>query len=104
MLVELVPTRIRPTAMSLPYHGGHGWFGGFLPTVACAVVAAMVHIYHGLWYLVIIAAFTVVVGMPFLPETNKRKIEDGSSRAALFLFHGLLSRSGNAPFPARRPS
>lgn len=75
MLVELFPTRIRYTSMSLPYHVGNGWFGGFLPTVAFAVVAATGNIYNGLWYPVIIAAFTFVVGMLFLPETNKRKIE-----------------------------
>jgi len=76
MLVELFPTRIRYTSMSLPYHIGNGWFGGFLPTTAFAIVAATGNIYNGLWYPVIIAGFTLVVGLLFLPETNKRQIED----------------------------
>ncbi len=76
MLVELFPSRIRYTSMSLPYHIGNGWFGGFLPTTAFAMVAATGDIYYGLWYPVVIAAATVVIGMLFLPETFRRKIED----------------------------
>ena len=76
MLVELFPSRIRYTSMSLPYHIGNGWFGGFLPTTAFAMVAATGNIYYGLWYPVVIAALTVVVGLLFLPETFRRKIED----------------------------
>lgn len=74
MLVELFPTRIRYTSLSLPYHIGNGWFGGFLPTVAFAIVAASGNIYSGLWYPVIIAAITFVVGMIFVPETKDRNI------------------------------
>ncbi|MBX3493411.1 MAG: MFS transporter [Parvibaculum sp.] len=74
MLVELFPTRIRYTSLSLPYHIGNGWFGGFLPTVAFAIVAASGNIYSGLWYPVVIAAITFVVGMIFVPETKDRSI------------------------------
>ncbi len=69
-LVELFPTRIRYTSMSLPYHIGNGWFGGFLPVTAFAIVAATGNIYDGLWYPVIIAAVTVVIGGLFLRETK----------------------------------
>lgn len=73
-LVELFPARIRYTSMSLPYHIGNGWFGGLLPTTAFMVVAATGDIYAGIWYPVIIAAVTLVVGFFFLPETYKRNI------------------------------
>ncbi|MFM5907688.1 MAG: MFS transporter [Novosphingobium sp.] len=76
MLVELFPSRIRYTSMSLPYHIANGWFGGFLPTTAFAMVAARGDIYYGLWYPVTIAAITVVIGLLFLPETYKRNIDD----------------------------
>ncbi|MBO9576536.1 MAG: MHS family MFS transporter [Sphingobium sp.] len=76
MLVELFPSRIRYTSMSLPYHIGNGWFGGFLPTTAFAMVAATGNIYYGLWYPVVVAALTAVIGLLFLPETFKRHIED----------------------------
>ena len=76
LLVELFPTRIRYTAMSLPYHIGNGWFGGFLPTTAFAMVAATGNIYFGLWYPVAICAATVVIGLVFLPETFRRNIDD----------------------------
>jgi Sugar (and other) transporter len=75
MLVELFPSRIRYTSMSLPYHIGNGWFGGFLPTTAFAIVAATGNIYSGLWYPIIIAAATLVIGVLFLPETYKRTID-----------------------------
>ncbi|MFZ5725720.1 MAG: MFS transporter [Pseudomonadota bacterium] len=74
LLVELFPSRIRYTAMSLPYHIGNGWFGGFLPTTAFAMVAATGNIYYGLWYPVIVALITLVVGLLFLPETFRRSI------------------------------
>ncbi|MHA4836072.1 MFS transporter [Sphingopyxis sp. MSC1_008] len=74
LLVELFPSRIRYTAMSLPYHIGNGWFGGFLPTTAFAMVAATGNIYYGLWYPVIIAVITLVVGLLFLPETFRRSL------------------------------
>jgi MFS family permease len=70
MLVEMFPTRIRYTSMSLPYHIGNGWFGGFLPTTAFAIVAATGDIYSGLRYPIIIAAITVVVGLIFVRETK----------------------------------
>jgi len=73
-LVELFPARIRYTSMSLPYHIGNGWFGGFLPTVAFAMVAATGDIYYGLWYPIIIALMTAVLGILFLPETKDRDI------------------------------
>ena len=76
MLVELFPSRIRYTSMSLPYHIGNGWFGGFLPTTAFAMVAATGNIYYGLWYPVVVAAATVVIGLLFLPETFRRNIND----------------------------
>ena len=75
MLVELFPSRIRYTSMSLPYHIGNGWFGGFLPTTAFAMVAATGDIYYGLWYPVVVAAATVVIGLLFLPETFRRNID-----------------------------
>lgn len=73
-LVELFPARIRYTSMSLPYHIGNGWFGGFLPTTAFAIVAATGDIFAGLWYPVIIAGATFVIGMLFLPETKGRPV------------------------------
>jgi len=75
LLVELFPTNIRYTSMSLPYHIGNGWFGGFLPTTAFAMVAATGDIYYGLWYPVVLAIITLVLGLLFLPETFKRDIE-----------------------------
>jgi MFS family permease len=75
MLVELFPARIRYTSMSLPYHIGNGWFGGFLPTIAFAIVAATGNIYSGLWYPVIVALATVIIGALLLPETRDRRIE-----------------------------
>jgi len=74
MLVELFPTRIRYSGMSLPYHIGNGWFGGFLPPTIFAIVAATGNIYSGLWYPIVIAAMTFVVGLLFMPETKDRDI------------------------------
>ncbi len=76
LLVELFPSRIRYTSMSLPYHIGNGWFGGFLPTTAFAMVAATGDIYYGLWYPVVLAVVTLVLGLLFLPETFRRNIQD----------------------------
>ena len=76
MLVELFPTRIRYTSMSLPYHIGNGWFGGFLPTTAFAMVAATGDIYYGLWYPIVIALMTFVIGTLFIKETKDRSITD----------------------------
>ena len=70
MLVEMFPTRIRYTSMSLPYHIGNGWFGGLLPTTAFAIVAATGNMYNGLWYPIIIAGATVVIGGLFIKETK----------------------------------
>jgi MFS family permease len=75
LLVELFPARIRYSAMSLPYHIGNGWFGGFLPTTAFAMVAATGDIYYGLWYPIVVAAITLLVGLVALPETFKRSID-----------------------------
>ena len=70
MLVEMFPTRIRYTSMSLPYHIGNGWFGGLLPTTAFAIVAQTGNMYNGLWYPIIVAGMTFVVGMLFIKETK----------------------------------
>jgi MFS family permease len=70
MLVEMFPTRIRYTSMSVPYHFGNGWFGGMLPTTAFAIVASTGNMYNGLWYPIIIAAMTFVVGTIFIRETK----------------------------------
>ncbi len=69
-LVELFPTRIRYTSMSLPYHIGNGWFGGLLPTIAFAIVASTGNMYNGLWYPIVIAAMTFVIGTLFVRETK----------------------------------
>ena len=74
LLVELFPTRIRYTGMSLPYHLGNGWFGGFLPPTAFAIVASTGDIFAGLWYPIVIALITFVIGLLFLPETKDRDI------------------------------
>jgi MFS family permease len=73
-LVELFPTRIRYTSMSLPYHIGNGWFGGLLPATSLAMVAQTGDIYFGLWYPIVIALATVVIGAIFIPETKDRDI------------------------------
>jgi nitrate/nitrite transporter NarK len=75
MLVELFPARIRYTSLSVPYHIGAGWIGGFLPTTAFAIVAATGDIYAGLWYPVIAAGVSLIVGLIALPETYKRTIQ-----------------------------
>ncbi|MFG1301540.1 MFS transporter [Xanthobacter sp. V3C-3] len=74
-LVELFPARIRYTSMSLPYHIGNGWFGGLLPATAFAMVAATGDIYYGLWYPIVIALMTFVIGLLFVPETKDRNID-----------------------------
>ena len=75
-LVELFPTRIRYSGLSLPYHIGNGWFGGFLPATVFAIVAATGNIYSGLWYPIVVAAMSFVVGLIFLPETKDRDISN----------------------------
>lgn len=75
-LVELFPARIRYTSMSLPYHIGNGWFGGFLPTVSFALVALTGDMYYGLWYPIVVALGTTIIGALFLPETlGKEEVE-----------------------------
>jgi len=69
-LVEMFPTRIRYTSMSLPYHIGNGWFGGLLPTISFALVAQNGNIYYGLWYPIIVASVTLVIGILFVKETK----------------------------------
>ncbi|MBO1075133.1 MFS transporter [Roseomonas marmotae] len=83
-LVELFPTRIRYTSMSLPYHIGNGWFGGLLPATSFAMIAQTGDVYYGLWYPVVIALATVVIGAFFVPETKDRDIfaEDTSQGLA----------------------
>src|SRR5574341_1267227 len=73
-LVELFPARIRYTSMSLPYHIGNGWFGGFLPTISFAIVATTGDIYAGLWYPIGVSVMTFVLGSLFMPETKDRDI------------------------------
>ena len=73
-LVELFPTRIRYTSMSLPYHIGNGWFGGMLPLLATALVAASGDIYYGLWYPIVVALMTVVIGALFLRDNKDADI------------------------------
>jgi hypothetical protein len=80
-LVELFPTRIRYTSMSLPYHIGNGWFGGMLPLLATAFVAAYGNIYVGLWYPIVVSVMTVVVGLVFLRDTKDVDIVAGSGVA-----------------------
>jgi hypothetical protein len=73
-LVELFPTKIRYTSMSLPYHIGNGWFGGMLPLTATAMVAATGDIYYGLWYPIVVAVMSLIIGTLFLRETKDRDI------------------------------
>jgi len=77
MLVELFPTRIRYTSMSLPYHIGNGWFGGLLPTTAFAIVASTGNMYNGLWYPIVIATMTFIIGTLFIRETKDVDIYAG---------------------------
>ncbi|HEY0463703.1 MAG TPA: MFS transporter, partial [Polyangiaceae bacterium] len=78
MLVEMFPTRIRYSSMSLPYHIGNGWFGGFLPAMSFSIVAAQGNIYSGLWYPIIIASLTFIIGMLFVKETKDSLVYDES--------------------------
>jgi hypothetical protein len=80
-LVEMFPTKIRYTSMSLPYHIGNGWFGGMLPLLATAVVAAQGDIYAGLWYPIIVAVMTLVIGTLFLRDTKGVDITTSSGVA-----------------------
>jgi MFS family permease len=77
MLVEMFPTRIRYTSMSVPYHFGNGWFGGMLPTTAFAIVASTGNMYNGLWYPIVIAAMTFIIGTIFIRETKDVDIYAG---------------------------
>ncbi len=78
-LVELFPTRIRYTSMSLPYHIGNGWFGGFLPLIATSIAVFTGDIYAGLWYPIIIAGLAFVIGLAVLPETRDRSLDQDES-------------------------
>lgn len=98
-LVEVSPTRIRYTAMSLPYHIGNGWFGGFLPTTAFAMVAATGDIYYGLLYPIVVAAMTLIVGILFLHDTKGHHLtRDTRSNPVSLLSthprHGVMPRAG----------
>ena len=75
-LVELFPTRIRYTSMSLPYHIGNGWFGGMLPLLATAIVANSGNIYNGLWYPIVVSLMSLVIGGVFLHETRHLRLDD----------------------------
>ena len=75
-LVELFPTKIRYTSMSFPYHIGNGWFGGMLPLLATAMVAKAGNIYYGLWYPVVVAVLTVIVGTLFLRDTPTHSLTE----------------------------
>jgi len=75
-LVELFPTKIRYTSMSLPYHIGNGWFGGMLPLLATAMVAATGDIYYGLWYPIVVALMTFVIGALFLRDNKDRSLQE----------------------------
>ena len=75
-LVEMFPTRVRYTAMSLPYHVGTGWVGGFLPVTSFALVAITGNIFSGLWYAVVFTAISVVVSLLFLKETRGKPLEE----------------------------
>jgi ATP/ADP translocase len=75
-LVEMFPTRVRYTAMSLPYHVGTGWVGGFLPVTSFALVAVTGNIYSGLWYSVVFTGISVVVSLAFLKETAGKPLEE----------------------------
>ena len=98
-LVEFFPTRIRYTAMSLPYHIGNGWFGGFLPPTAFAMVAATGDIYYGLWYPIVIALMTFVIGLLFVPETKDRDIFTYEGRGGA---HRRPAPSAKREAPPRR--
>jgi hypothetical protein len=80
-LVELFPVRIRYTSMSLPYHIGNGWFGGMLPLTATAMVAATGDIYYGLWYPIVVALMTLVIGTLFLKDNKDRDINFNEAAA-----------------------
>ncbi len=80
-LVEMFPTKIRYTSMSLPYHIGNGWFGGMLPLLATAIVAATGDIYAGLWYPIGVAVMTLIIGVVFLRDTLGVDLRTGSGVA-----------------------
>src|SRR5262249_32190293 len=99
-LVELFPTAIRYTSMSLPYHIGNGWFGGMLPLTATALVAAYGDIYAGLWYPVIVAIMTLIIGTFFLSETRTRDIRTYDHSMLPLVSPGALT----APIDSKRPA
>ena len=107
-LVELFPTRIRYSGLSLPYHIGNGWFGGFLPATVFAIVAATGNIYSGLWYPIVVAAMSFVVGLIFLPETKDRRhhqdlsARDGQTTACPSLYPQTCAAMGGLVNPKPR--
>ena len=98
-LVEMFPTKIRYTSMSLPYHIGNGWFGGMLPLLAPAVVAATGNIYNGLWYPIIVSVMTLVIGLVFLRDT--RGVESGRDRVLRSKRADCSMAGGETSPPAR---
>ena len=96
-LVELFPTRIRYSSMSLPYHIGNGWFGGFLPFIAAALVVKSGNIYYGLWYPIVVAAMTAVVGGLFIKDRR-----DVDLRARLSDQASSVRQSGRCSVPSPR--
>ncbi len=92
-LVELFPARIRYTSMSLPYHIGNGWFGGFLPVTSFAIVAATGNIYNGLWYPIVVATITFVIGA-LVPARNREKLAQQPSTGRLAPFYTLAPSGG----------
>ena len=106
-LVEMFPTKIRYTSMSLPYHIGNGWFGGMLPLLATAIVAATGDIYAGLWYPIVVAVMTLVIGPIFLRDTKGVDITTGSgvdiqgSRATADLRQPAAAAAGSDPLDNR---
>ena len=103
-LVELFPTRIRYSSMSLPYHIGNGWFGGLLPLIAAAMVVTTGNIYYGLWYPIVVAIMTFVVAR--LPDDNKnrdiRPVTHSTPSLTLLRPHAAPTRIGQAPSPKVR--
>ena len=101
MLVELFPTRIRYTSMSLPYHIGNGWFGGFLPPIAFAIVAATGSIYSGLWYPIVVSVITLLIGVLFVHETRDVDIRSDTLEMEVATTPGDVVERANVDAPAR---
>ena len=100
-LVELFPTKIRYTSMSLPYHIGNGWFGGMLPLLATAMVAATGNIYYGLWYPIVVALMTFVIGPIFLQGPQGHRPAVGRVRVQVTVRSGPSARAARRKRPRR---